>query len=187
MVRQTNTSDPRIGLLRNQYDETDWFFPMNDQKFILEDYFDGDIAAWGVFRARFGDKKRSFRMDIEGARDGSILTLDERVLYDDGERGDRFWTFTRKSDTLYEGVTEDVPGVSRGVVLGDEIRWSYDFRLKVGERGVPFEFDDRMYLMDNETVLNRVVIKKFGVRVGDITASFHRDAAVARSALAEVA
>ncbi|MEL7028483.1 MAG: DUF3833 family protein [Pseudomonadota bacterium] len=157
------------------------------EAFVLEEFFNGEVSAWGVFQTRFGDTKRSFSMDINGDWDGERLTLDERVVYEDGEEGDRVWIFRKTGPDRYEGLTEDVPGVSTGIVIGNEIRWTYDFRLKVGSKGMTFAFDDRMFLMPGGVVLNRVVIRKFGVRIGDLTASFHRDAAVAKAALADVA
>jgi hypothetical protein len=36
------------------------------------------------------------------------------------------------------------------------------------------DFDDWMYLMDDQVMLNRSVMSKFGVRLGEVTLSFRR-------------
>ena len=35
-------------------------------------------------------------------------------------------------------------------------------------------FDDWMYLMDDQVMLNRAVMSKFGFRLGEVTLSFHK-------------
>ena len=34
------------------------------------------------------------------------------------------------------------------------------------------QFDDWMYLMDQRTMLNKAVMSKFGIRLGEVTLSF---------------
>ena len=67
-------------------------FSDNKPKFKLEEYFNGKTEAWGMFHDRFGNLKRSFKVDIEGTLESNILTLDEKFLYDDGEKDTRIWT-----------------------------------------------------------------------------------------------
>ena len=61
-------------------------------KFKLEEYFNGKTEAWGMFHDRFGNLKRSFKVDIIGTLNSNTLTLDEKFLYDDGEKDTRIWT-----------------------------------------------------------------------------------------------
>jgi len=50
----------------------------------LEEFFQGETIAWGIFEDRFGNLRRQFRVNITGTVDGDTLTLDEDFLYDDG-------------------------------------------------------------------------------------------------------
>lgn len=36
------------------------------------------------------------------------------------------------------------------------------------------DMDDRMYLIDGQTMLDRTTMSKFGVRVGEVTLSFRK-------------
>ena len=45
-----------------------------------------------MFHDRFGNLKRSFKVDILGILDSDTLTLDEKFVYDDGEKDTRIWT-----------------------------------------------------------------------------------------------
>ena len=60
-----------------------------EPRFVLEDYFNGQVKAWGLFHDRFGNLKRSFKVDIKGTIDNNELILDEKFLYNDGEEDQR--------------------------------------------------------------------------------------------------
>jgi hypothetical protein len=44
----------------------------------------------------------------------------------------------------------------------------------VSGRTWDIDFDDWMFRIDERTVLNKAVMSKFGVRVGEIVLSFHK-------------
>ena len=74
-------------------------FSNTQPKLLLEKYFNGKTEAWGLFHDRFGNLKRSFKVDISGTVSGNELILDERFLYDDGEKINefgklKFWVIT---------------------------------------------------------------------------------------------
>ena len=88
---------------------------MNIEKFkgskptlTLEDYFEGKTEAWGMFHDRFGNLKRTFKVDITGTIESSTLTLDEKFLYDDGEQDSRVWTIKILGNNQYSGTASDV-------------------------------------------------------------------------------
>ncbi|MBY0467552.1 MAG: DUF3833 domain-containing protein, partial [Burkholderiaceae bacterium] len=54
------------------------------------------------------------------------------------------------------------------------LRWTYVLALEVDGRTYHVDFDDWMYLMDEHVMLNRAVMSKFGVRLGDVTLSFYK-------------
>jgi len=75
-------------------------------RFILEDYFSGNVRAWGVFQDRFGRLRRQFAVDIEGTWDGETLTLVEDFFYADGETDRRIWTIRKIDENTYEGTAD---------------------------------------------------------------------------------
>ena len=56
--------------------------------------------------------KRSFKVDILGILDSDTLTLDEKFVYDDGEKDTRIWTIKILGDDKYSGEASDVVGRS---------------------------------------------------------------------------
>jgi hypothetical protein len=142
------------------------------QQFVLEDYFKGQTTAWGVFQERNGTLIRQFKVDITGTWDGNILTLDERFDYADGAKEQRIWKIRKTGANSYEGTAGDVRGVARGLVQGNQLSWTYDVDLKIGDRTVLVTFDDRMWLQPDGVLINRAKVKKFGIVFGEATIVF---------------
>lgn len=142
--------------------------------FVLEDYFIGETTAYGVFEDRFGKVRRSFKVDITGTVKNGILTLDERFIYDDGERDTRVWTIDILGGGEYRGTAGDVPDYAYGKVVGNAFNWKYKVDLKVGESTWNVGFDDWMYLLEDNVLINRAYVTRFGIRIGEVTIAFQK-------------
>ena len=84
-------------------------FENEKPRFVLEDYFDGKTKAWGMFHDRFGNLKRSFKVDITGTLDNDTLTLDEKFVYNDGEKESRIWSIKILGNNKYPFGGTKVP------------------------------------------------------------------------------
>jgi hypothetical protein len=108
-------------------------FRQTQPEFILEDYFQGNTRAWGLFEDRFGNIQRQFVVDINGTWDGSTLVLNEDFIYNDGAGENRVWSVTKTGDKTYQGTTEHVVGAAVGTREGNAFNWNYEFNLQVGD------------------------------------------------------
>ncbi len=143
--------------------------------FTLESYFEGKTTAYGIFEDRFGKLRRQFKVDITGAVDDGVLTLDERFVYDDGERQTRIWSIEILGDGKYRGAADDVVGVAEGETSGNAFNWKYKVNLKIDDDTTwKVGFDDWMYLQDDGVLINRAYITRFGVEIGTVTISFQQ-------------
>lgn len=147
---------------------------------VLEEYFAGKTTAWGIFEDRFGKLRRQFTVDITGTWNGETLTLDERFVYEDGERATRVWQIRKTGPGMYEGRADDVAGVATGEVAGNALNWRYDLDLRVGDATYRVAFDDWMYLQSPTVLVNRAYVSKFGIGIGSVTLFFTKGAANAR-------
>lgn len=144
------------------------------QELLLEEYFLGETTAYGVFEDRFGKVRRSFKVDITGTVENGVLTLDERFVYNDGERETRIWEIDILGDGMYRGTAGDVPGYAQGVVVGNAFNWKYKVDLKVGDSTWNVGFDDWMYLLEDNVLINRAYVTRFGIRIGEVTIAFQK-------------
>ncbi|WP_300434446.1 DUF3833 domain-containing protein [Zoogloea sp.] len=140
----------------------------------LARYFNGTLDADGMFQDRGGKVVKRFHVVIEARWAGAVGTLDERFTYSDGSTQRRVWTVTRKDANHYTGRADDVVGEAVGEARGNALRWRYVMALPVDGKVYNVDFDDWMFLMDDRVMLNRSVMSKFGVRLGEVTLSFRK-------------
>jgi len=63
-------------------------------------------------------------------------------------------------------------GEAVGTVAGNAFNWRYTLALPIEGRTWHVDFDDWMFLVDDQVMLNRAVMSKFGIRLGEVTLSF---------------
>lgn len=138
----------------------------------LEDYFTGRLQAWGMFQDRNGRVKRQFTVAIVGTMKDGELVLQEDFVYRDGERDQRIWRIRRVGDHQYVGRADDVIGIARGEQYGNALNWHYDLQLEVRGKTYQVHLNDWMFLQDERVMINRAVMSKWGIRLGEITLVF---------------
>ena len=65
-------------------------------------------------------------------------------------------------------------GVAEGRSAGNALNWRYTLALPVDGKVYEVQFDDWMYLMDERVMLNKAVMSKFGIKLGEVTLSFYK-------------
>ena len=65
-------------------------------------------------------------------------------------------------------------GTASGQAAGNALRWRYVMALPVDGKIYNVDFDDWMFLMDGEVMLNRSAMSKWGINLGEVTLSFRR-------------
>ncbi len=142
----------------------------------LRQYFNGTVDAYGVFTDRSGQVVKRFTVVMKCSWSGppgqETGVLDEEFFYSDGTRDRRIWTLKRTGEGRYVGTAADVVGEAQGQEAGNAFRFGYTLRLPVSGRTYEVQFDDWMYLMDQRVMLNKAVMSKFGIRLGEVTLSF---------------
>ena len=153
--------------------------PVEDQAgigpdFDLFQFFDGETQAWGIVQDWRGRVVRQFSASIEGHVNADELTLDERFIYGDGETDTRVWKIRRGATGQYSGSANDIVGQAQGRTHGNALRWRYSMDLETGGRTVRVQFDDRLWRVDGDTLINRAAIRKFGIKVAEVTLFMRR-------------
>ena len=140
----------------------------------LQQYFNGTVDAWGMFQNRSGEVVKRFTVAIHCSWQGDVGTLDEDFSYADGSKQKRVWTLIKQANGQFIGTAADVVGEALGNVSGNALNWKYVLALPVGDKVYNVNFDDWMYLMDDRVMLNRAVMSKFGIKLGEVTLSFSK-------------
>ncbi|NVK31144.1 MAG: DUF3833 domain-containing protein [Gammaproteobacteria bacterium] len=142
----------------------------------IEAYFLGNTEASGVFFDFKGRQSRHFVVQMQGAwnEETQTLVLDEQFLFDDGERSQRIWTIVKQPDGQYIGTAPDVIGNATGRSMGNTFAWQYVLELPYQGDTLEVSLDDRMYLVSEDVMINRAIMSKWGVNVGEILISFNK-------------
>ncbi|QBF84791.1 DUF3833 domain-containing protein [Shewanella maritima] len=138
-------------------------------KLDLKKFFEGELYAAGVVEDYSGKVVRKFTVSMEGSWQGNEGLLKEWFIYDDGEKQTRFWYLTDLGDGKYKGRADDILGEALGQAKGSALRWRYDMMLPVDGDTYQVHFDDWMYLVDDNTIINKSDIIKFGITVAKVT------------------
>ncbi len=152
---------------------------LSDRKLNLEEFFDGSLVATGQFQDIFGTVRRRFDVKITGDWNGKRLRLVEDFVYEDGSTEQRVWTLVKTGEDTWRGTAPGVIGEAIGVEDGDRFNWRYTIDLPVPAADGPAKtvrvtFDDWMWLLSDDRLLNRAYMQRFGVDVGDVTISFEK-------------
>ncbi|MBY6062957.1 DUF3833 domain-containing protein [Pseudidiomarina sediminum] len=135
----------------------------------LEEFFNGDLKAYGIVQDYSDEVVQRFSADIIGSWEGNEGVLDETFYYADGSTQKRVWQLTKTGPDRYEGRASDVEGVAEGEVAGNVLNWTYVLTIELDGEPFSVKLDDWLYLVDEDNMINRTTMYKYGLPVGEIT------------------
>lgn len=135
---------------------------------IPEQFFNGHLTAHGVLKNRSGKITRTFNAEIHAYWQEGVGFLDEDFLFDDGEQQKRLWRLKPLGDGHYEATANDVTGIGDMRAAGNSIFLKYVLQVNYKGRSLGLSVDDRMYLVDEHTLINESKLSKWGVGVGSL-------------------
>lgn len=145
-----------------------------EPRLALDKFFVGDLVAYGMVQDRSGKVTQRFRADIVATWDGNQGILDEVFYWDDGREETRVWEITKTGPNSYEGTAGDVVGTARGTTAGNALHWVYQLEVPWRDGTIAITLDDWMFLLDDDRLVNKTEMRKFGFRVGEITIFIER-------------
>jgi len=135
----------------------------------LPRFFSGKLLAHGLVTDRSGSVTSRFRVEMVGRWQEGKGELFEQFYFDDGRQQTRTWYLSKGADGHWRGSASDVVGEAVGKTGGFALNWRYqlDLALPAGDV-VRVNFDDWMYLIDEDRLINRAAISKFGIHLGEV-------------------
>ncbi len=146
--------------------------------FNLAEYFNGEVTAWGIVQDYSNKLTRRFCVDIIGTWEGNQGQLHETFYYNDGEQQIRIWNLEVDSNGSVTGGAADVVGEANGGSKGTAFNWQYTLRVPIDGTEYDLVVDDWMFMMDDNRMMNRSYMKKFGVTVAEISIFFDKNQTV---------
>lgn len=149
---------------------------LSDKKLDIEEFFDGPVVARGQFQDVFGTVRRRFEVTIDGdwQPETGTLTLDENFIYEDGSTENRLWTLAKTGPDSWQGSAPGMIGMATGAERGDTFNWRYRIDLPVPDGTLRVNFDDWMWLLSDDRLLNIAYMQRAGVTIGQVVIFFEK-------------
>ena len=162
-----------LGLMAGCATVTPQDYARESPKLDLKTYFNGKVDGWGMVQDRSGKVLRRMVVEMECTWNGEEGVLDESFRWSDGKTEKRVWKIRKQGDR-YIGTAGDVVGEALGETAGNALRWRYVLALDVDGKTINVDFDDWMFLVDDQVMLNRSLMSKYGFALGEVTLSLKR-------------
>ncbi|HEY9043412.1 MAG TPA: DUF3833 domain-containing protein [Rheinheimera sp.] len=140
----------------------------------LNQFFQGTAKAWGVLHNWQGKQSVRFSAELCGEWQGGQGHLYELFYFSDGRVEQRHWQLEQHSDGRVSGTAGDVVGLAAGQLAGNALYWEYTLRIPYDDDTLDVTVKDWMYLVDNENLINRSTLHKFGLQVAELTLSIQQ-------------
>ena len=150
-------------------------FKNTKPELIIEQYFNGEVSAWGILQNRNGKVTRQFNAKMIGKYEDKVLTLEEDFYWKDGESQKRIWKIKKIDDHNYVGTAQDVIGKAKGTSYGSAFKFEYTLLLPYKKKNIKINFDDWIFKQDDKIAINRATLTKFGFKVGELTVFFQKN------------
>ncbi|MGA1932198.1 DUF3833 domain-containing protein [Arcobacter sp. YIC-464] len=139
-------------------------------KFIVKEYFNGELKAYGLVKDRSGKIIKSFKAKMIGSwDDDGVGTLDEYFVYDDGEKQRRVWTLIpTKNENEYIGTASDIVGQGILKSNGNTVMIDYTMEVPYNNSIINIDVKDWLHLQEDGVIINHSKMKKFGFTVGEL-------------------
>ncbi|WP_218355320.1 DUF3833 family protein [Alteromonas lipotrueiana] len=139
-------------------------------KLNIEQFFNGNVKAWGIAQNWSGEVVQRFKVDINGRIEGDTLIMDETFDYGVGDGPkQRTWKITSDGTDSFIGRAADIDGPAQGTSYGNAFNFTYEMDLPVDDTTYHVNFDDWFFAFDDSTLMNKSYIKKYGVVVAEVT------------------
>ena len=144
----------------------------------LKEFFNGEVKAWGIFTNRSGEVIKRFTVVMDCSWNGDEGILDEKFIYSDGTKQQRIWKLKDLGMGTYQGTASDVVGIAQGQSSGNALQWKYILSLPVDDMVWEVQFEDWMYQIDQNVMINKARMTKWGIYLGEVTLSFTKTPSV---------
>ncbi|PZP40477.1 MAG: hypothetical protein DI585_00820 [Pseudomonas fluorescens] len=145
-------------------------------------YFTGTTYGYGAIYSRTGKVTDRFKIVVQGtpgtnAQGQRTLRMAEDFTYTSGKTQQREWSVTQPSASVIHGKAVDVPGTAVGEQSGNAIKLTYPITIE-RESGskITLSAEDWMWMMPDNTLLNRNALSKFGINVAELVIYFTKQA-----------
>jgi len=128
-------------------------------KIDLKKFFNGDVEGFSILQDKDDKIIGTQTVKINGKWDDNKGVIQQNFIYN-GAKDSRTWLITTNEDGTFDAIGHDVSAPAKGKQIGNAAQMSYSLLLQ--ENGVKQEtkYEDRMYLVDDKSMIIISTLKK---------------------------
>lgn len=140
----------------------------------LLDFLDGHVEGYGVVEDLLGRLRERVHVVMRGSRAGERIVVDETLTYSSGHVERRQWQLARDAAGRIRGRAGGIEGEIVGAESGGSAVLSYGFRLPVGRISIAVRVRDAFHRINERVVVDRTVLRKWGVKLAEISLVYEK-------------
>lgn len=125
----------------------------NTVKMDLKQFFNGNIEAFSIKQDKNGKIIGTETIKIEAQWDKNKGVIKKSFYSNKGKKDNRTWLITLESDGTFNAVGHDVGTPAKGKQIGNAAQSTYSLMLKGASGKQEVLFEDRMYLVNKNSMI----------------------------------
>ncbi len=138
-------------------------FTQAKNKLDLKKFLNGSLQSWGVACDSSGRVKEHFYIESTGAWSGNRGTVQREFFYESGKIDSNIWYYDFKDDNNFNLTGSNIIKTGSGMQEASNANLQYTLRTKVGIINMTLNMNDTWYMIDENTAVIRLLVKKFGM------------------------
>lgn len=125
----------------------------NGTKLDYKSFFDGQVDGFSIIKDQDGKIIGTRKVYIDGEWDGNKGTIKNRYVYNDGKKDSRTWLVTLFKDGTFDAIGHDIAAPAQGTQVSNAAQSTYTLRTKKDSGFDNVFYEDRMYLVDEDSMI----------------------------------
>jgi hypothetical protein len=122
-------------------------------KIDIKKFFSGDIEGFAIIQNSAGKIIGTTQVKISGKWDENKGEIRQNFIYDGKIKDSRIWLVTVNGDGTFEAIGHDFLAPAKGKQVGNAAQIFYTLNLMYQGSKKPVRFEDKMYLIDEKSMI----------------------------------
>jgi len=123
------------------------------EKLNYKNFFNGAVDGFSITKDQNGKIKSTKKVYIDAEWEENKGIIKHKYIYNDGKKDSRTWLVTLSKDGTFDAVGHDVAVPAHGKQISNAAQSTYTLRVKDSQRSEDIFYEDRMYLVDEDSMI----------------------------------
>ena len=129
-------------------------------KIDIKKFFNGDVEGFAITQDSAGKIIGTTQVKISGKWDENKGEIKQNFIYEGATKDSRIWLITVNADGTFDAIGHDFLAPAQGKQIGNAAQILYTLNLMDQGSKKPVIFEDKMYLVDEKSMIEISSYKK---------------------------